>query len=125
VSAPFFIVRPAIAGTFRWAGPTILVFTAADRPPAPAASSDARLLVLNPPPGAVYLIDPTLRQAFQTLPLRASAASRGPIEWRVDGERVGSCDADATIDWPLVPGAHTVTARDAHGHQSDALILVK
>src|ERR1035437_1634992 len=27
VSAPFFSVRPAIAGTFRWAGPTILVFT--------------------------------------------------------------------------------------------------
>jgi alpha-2-macroglobulin len=27
VTAPFFSVRPAIAGTFRWAGPTILVFT--------------------------------------------------------------------------------------------------
>src|SRR5579862_8852390 len=27
VRAPFFVVRPAIAGTFRWAGPTILVFT--------------------------------------------------------------------------------------------------
>ena len=108
-----------------WAQSQRLLVRAADRPPAPAASSDARLLVLNPPPGAVYLIDPTLRQAFQTLPLRASAASRGPIEWRVDGERVGSCGADATIDWPLVPGAHTVTARDAHGHQSDALILVK
>jgi uncharacterized protein YfaS (alpha-2-macroglobulin family) len=27
VTAPFFSVRPAIAGSFRWAGPTILVFT--------------------------------------------------------------------------------------------------
>src|SRR5215471_8611410 len=27
VTAPFFEVRPAIAGSFRWAGPTILVFT--------------------------------------------------------------------------------------------------
>src|SRR5215471_10472859 len=27
VTAPFFIVRPAIRGSFRWAGPTILVFT--------------------------------------------------------------------------------------------------
>src|SRR6266581_1863430 len=27
VTAPFFSIRPAIAGTFRWAGPTILVFT--------------------------------------------------------------------------------------------------
>src|SRR5579872_7293847 len=27
VSAPYFTIRPAISGTFRWAGPTILVFT--------------------------------------------------------------------------------------------------
>src|SRR5207247_4696818 len=27
VTAPFFAIRPAVAGTFRWAGPTILVFT--------------------------------------------------------------------------------------------------
>src|SRR4029077_6974225 len=27
VAAPFFTVRPAIRGSFRWAGPTILVFT--------------------------------------------------------------------------------------------------
>jgi len=83
------------------------------------------LAVINPPPGAVYLIDPTLRPAFQTLALRASTPDRGRIEWRVDGERVGSCDADAAIDWPLVPGAHTVSARDALGHQADSLILVK
>ena len=93
--------------------------------PYPSSGTDAKLAVINPPPGAVYLIDPTLRQAFQTLPLRASAAARGRIEWRVDGERVGSCDADAAIDWPLVPGAHTVSARDALGHHADALILVK
>ena len=27
VTAPFFSIRPSVAGTFRWAGPTILVFT--------------------------------------------------------------------------------------------------
>jgi alpha-2-macroglobulin len=27
VTAPFFSIRPAITGTFRWAGPTLLVFT--------------------------------------------------------------------------------------------------
>jgi len=27
VTAPFFSIRPAVAGTFRWAGPTLLVFT--------------------------------------------------------------------------------------------------
>ena len=28
-------------------------------------------------------------------------------------------------DWPLEPGRHLISARDAHGHQSDAAILVK
>ena len=27
VAAPFFSIRPAVTGTFRWAGPTLLVFT--------------------------------------------------------------------------------------------------
>jgi len=95
-------------------------------PPAkPALASDARLLVVNPPPGAVYLIDPTLRPEFQTLRLRASTDARGRIEWRVDGRRVGTSDADAALEWPLEPGRHTVTARDARGHQSDAAIFVK
>jgi len=38
VTAPFFSVQPAIAGTFRWAGPTILVFTPDTRRPLPWAT---------------------------------------------------------------------------------------
>src|SRR5215471_9333231 len=38
VTAPFFSVRPAIAGTFRWAGPTILVFTPDPGKPLPNAT---------------------------------------------------------------------------------------
>ncbi|HYM22859.1 MAG TPA: MG2 domain-containing protein, partial [Vicinamibacterales bacterium] len=38
VRAPFFTVRPAIAGTFRWAGPTILVFTPDPKAPLPHAT---------------------------------------------------------------------------------------
>jgi hypothetical protein len=90
-----------------------------------ATITAAQLNVVNPPSGAVYLLDPTLRREFQTLPLRASTSAGGPIEWRVDGERVGRCDADAKIDWPLVRGAHTISAIDGAGHQADALILVK
>jgi penicillin-binding protein 1C len=95
------------------------------QPPQAMTPPDAPVVVLNPPPGAVYLIDPTLRREFQTLPLRASAVARGRIEWRVDGQRVGSCEADAALDWTLAPGRHTVTARDGYGHQSNAAILVK
>src|ERR1700730_1231224 len=38
VTAPFFAVRPAPAGSFRWAGPTILVFTPDPRVPLPLAT---------------------------------------------------------------------------------------
>src|SRR5262249_51373712 len=38
VTAPFFSVRPAIAGSFRWAGPTILVFTPDPKTPLPNAT---------------------------------------------------------------------------------------
>jgi len=103
----------------------LLARDVAPRPVKPGLASDAPVVVLNPPPGAIYLIDPTLRQEFQTLPLRASADVRGRIEWHVDGHRVGTSDADAALEWPLEPGRHLVRARDAHGHQADAAILVK
>src|SRR5262249_37242133 len=44
-----------------------------------------RLRIVSPPAGAVYLIDPTLRREFQTLPLRAAATDASDVEWRIDG----------------------------------------
>src|SRR5712691_3726152 len=38
VTAPFFSIRPAVAGTFRWAGPTIRVFTPDAKTPLPNAT---------------------------------------------------------------------------------------
>lgn len=38
VAAPFFSIRPALTGTFRWAGPTILVFTPDPKTPLPNAT---------------------------------------------------------------------------------------
>ncbi|PYR16096.1 MAG: hypothetical protein DMF94_29480 [Acidobacteria bacterium] len=38
VTAPFFSIRPAVAGSFRWAGPTILVFTPDAKTPLPNAT---------------------------------------------------------------------------------------
>ena len=86
-----------------------------------ASSATESLRVLNPPDGATYLIDPTLRREFQTLPLRAATAAAAEVEWRIDGRPVGR----ASFEWPLVPGAHTVTARDARGREAAAAIVVK
>jgi Leu/Phe-tRNA-protein transferase len=74
------------------------------------------LKVVNPPNGATYLIDPTLRSAYQTLSLRAIAHSA--VTWRVDERRVGS-------QWPLAPGKHIVSATDDDGHREDVRIYVK
>ena len=38
MTAPFVAIRPAIAGTYRWAGPTLLVFTPDPRQPLPTAT---------------------------------------------------------------------------------------
>ncbi|HEX8619501.1 MAG TPA: penicillin-binding protein 1C [Thermoanaerobaculia bacterium] len=79
-----------------------------------ARKSNERFTITNPPNGATYLIDPTLRMEFQTLRLRATAN----VKWEIDGKRVGD-------EWPLVRGRHVVTAIDASGRRDVVGILVK
>jgi penicillin-binding protein 1C len=104
------------------------------RPPMPqstresvarAFESDAAVRVLSPPNGAVYLLDPTLRREFQTIGLRAATDDVAPIEWRVDDALIGTTAPDAPLDWPLTPGPHVITARDPHGRNASASIVVK
>lgn len=76
---------------------------------------DERLKILSPPNGATYLIDPTLRMAFQSLPLRASDPH---ATFRIDGRAVGA------RSWPLAPGRHTVLA-EARGKRDEVTIYVK
>jgi membrane carboxypeptidase/penicillin-binding protein PbpC len=83
------------------------------------------LRIVSPPDGAVYLRDPTLRAAFQTLPLRAAGAPEGGVRWEVDGAPVGASAADRALDWPLQSGTHTVVATDARGRQDRARIVVR
>jgi penicillin-binding protein 1C len=83
------------------------------------------LEIVSPPSGATYLIDPTLRREFQTLPLRVVAVTPGRIEWSVDGHAVGSADADSVLDWPLEPGRHRIAARDRHGHTAETTVTVR
>ena len=73
--------------------------------------------IANPPDGATYLIDPTLRMQYQTVRLRADATSR--VEWRINDRRIPG------NEWSLVPGKHTITAVDASGRRDSVQILVK
>ena len=90
-----------------------------------AHKREAGLEIVNPPTGATYLIDPTLRRDFQTLPLRVTSARPGRIDWLVNGVALGSSQSDAAVMWPLAPGTHTITARDGAGNVAEARIFVR
>jgi membrane carboxypeptidase/penicillin-binding protein PbpC len=83
------------------------------------------LQIVSPPDGATYLLDPTLRREFQTLPLQAASARGGPIEWHVDGKLSGRSAAHDPVSWPLTPGRHVISARDAAGRVAESTIVVK
>ncbi|HYH10175.1 MAG TPA: penicillin-binding protein 1C [Thermoanaerobaculia bacterium] len=72
--------------------------------------------IANPPNGATYLIDPTLRREFQTLRLRADSANK--VAWRVNGRAVAD-------EWPLQRGQHVIEARDPSGKRDEVKIFVK
>lgn len=93
----------------------------AENPP----SSRAELRIVNPPDGAIYLVDPTLRHQFQTIGFRGTTEAKARIEWHIDGERLGSTDPDASLDWPLTPGRHLISALDTRGRRASAEIVVK
>jgi penicillin-binding protein 1C len=115
---------PAAARTAGAGAIALASAAGARRHAAPTTAADP-LRVVSPPDGAVYLIDPTLRREFQTLPLRATASDALDVDWRVDGRPVGRGSAGADVDWPLAAGAHLVSARDARGREATAAIVVK
>ncbi len=89
------------------------------------ASHETAFAVASPPDGATYLIDPTLRREFQTLPLRVVAAGARQIEWRVDGHVVGTAPPGAAVEWPLAPGSHRIEATDERGRTARAEVTVR
>ena len=81
--------------------------------------------IVSPADGATYLIDPTLRREFQTVPLKIATDGTGSVEWQINGRPLGSTAAGQVLDWALVPGRHHVTARDARGRTAQATITVR
>jgi penicillin-binding protein 1C len=84
----------------------------------------SRAVIVSPADGATYLIDPTLRREFQTLSLKAAAAS-GRVEWSVNGKPLGASTPRAQLEWPLVPGRHTISARDGSGRSDEVTVVVR
>jgi penicillin-binding protein 1C len=85
----------------------------------------ASLQLVNPPPGATYLVDPTLRRDFQTLSLKVVAPAPTTIEWTVNGAGVGVRSSESALEWPLRPGQHRIAARDSAGHVVESHVTVR
>ena len=81
--------------------------------------------IANPPSGAIYSIDPTLRREFQSLPLRVVTARRGRVTWLVDGQAIGETASDRALSWPLAVGRHEIEVRDEEGRRATASVVVK
>ncbi len=90
-----------------------------------AGRASGGLSIVTPLAGAVYLVDSTLRQEFQALGFRARGAAAGPLEWFVDGASIGVASSDTAARWPLTPGAHDVTVRDASGRTALTHFVVR
>jgi penicillin-binding protein 1C len=103
--------------------PPALALLTAGRPQAPRAPR--RLELVNPPAGATYLIDPTLRREFQTLPLRVVVPAPTTIEWSVNDAVIGRVSSESVLEWPLRPGRHRVVARGTDGRTAESTISVR
>jgi penicillin-binding protein 1C len=104
--------------------PPIVASARSPRPPA-AAVARGPVEIVNPPTGATYFIDPTLRREFQTLGLRVVTSAPGTIEWKINDRALGSSSSEAALDWPLSPGTHRISARDQRGNVAEASVVVK
>ena len=89
------------------------------------ATAAVALQIVNPPTGATYLIDPTLRPEFQTLALRVVAARPGQVEWRVDGQLIGTASSESAFHWPLSAGVHRIAVSDNAGRRAETIITVR
>jgi len=99
-------------------------------PPAPSARPApspriGQLAIANPPAGAIYSVDPTLRRDYQALPLRAVTAGPATLTWLVDGTRLGRVSSEEPLSWPLVVGTHQIEVRDDQGRRALTSVIVK
>jgi penicillin-binding protein 1C len=83
------------------------------------------LRIVNPPPGAIYSIDPTLRREFQALPLRVVTAQPTPVTWKINGKSVGTTASEKSLSWPLAVGRHEIEVEDGAGRRARTSFVVK
>ncbi|MCC7043780.1 MAG: penicillin-binding protein 1C [Acidobacteria bacterium] len=80
----------------------------------PNRNDAAHLAIVRPLPGAVFMLDPTLRPEFQALTFVARGG-HGPLHWTINGRPLRTDERGDPERWPLVRGRHEVVVRDGRG----------
>ncbi len=90
-----------------------------------ATNREQPFRISSPADGSTYLIDPTLRREFQTLPLRTVSSSTHEVRWEVDGRPYNPTRSGRAPSWPLTSGRHSFVARDVSGRTASSTIVVR
>jgi membrane carboxypeptidase/penicillin-binding protein PbpC len=115
----------AAASSFRLPAPLAGPASASRHPVSGSQPRTSPLAIANPPDGAIYSIDPTLRREFQALPLRAVTERPTTIRWSVDGAPIGTSSSDRALAWPLAVGSHRIEVRDGEGRRAATSVVVR
>lgn len=121
-----FVVWPATVRRFmtdrRRAGPRVPTLAegcgqfAASRPPK----------IVSPPHDQTLVLMPGVDPSEQEIPLEAESELAGAkLDWFVNGEFLGSADADGRLWWTPRPGTHELVVTNGAGHAARRLVKVR
>ncbi len=71
--------------------------------------------ILSPPAGQILVLLPGVAVSDQELPLQAESRSGARLSWFVDGQHVGTADAEERVWWQPRPGHHEIVVVDDAG----------
>ena len=84
------------------------------------------LTIENPPDGATYWIDPTLRSEYQALDLRVVwPRADESVDWSLDGSPLGRRPARQALRWVMTRGEHTLSATLPGGGRAEVRFVVR
>ncbi|EKD42267.1 MAG: hypothetical protein ACD_73C00235G0002, partial [uncultured bacterium] len=71
--------------------------------------SSTAALIIYPPQGAVFKLDPTIPHSYQTLTFQVSGHNPNRT-WFLDGEPLK--EVDGKVQWALIKGSHHLVIKD-------------
>jgi penicillin-binding protein 1C len=82
--------------------------------------------IVSPPRDQTLVLMPDVSPTDQEIPLEAESDFAGAqLSWFVNGEFLGSSDADGRVWWTPSPGTHELVVTDAAGHAARRVVEVR